>query len=234
MIRNSLLLSCLILLGSHLAAAQHPLIGTWEMVSIAGTNVDGQKFNLDSTAIHETKIITPSHYILIAADKEDEKWKFNRCYFGRTKIEDDKYYEIPIMSSQPIYENVKTDFSWKIDGREFIQSGFITRPDGKTIILEKFIFGRNQTSPVADKKFVGTWKAEQGGIKSYLVITATHWMSIEQENQKFSRASGGVYSTKGSRAELTVLYGSENKKNSFAQLQGQAINFNNLSYSKED
>jgi hypothetical protein len=232
--RNSFFLFYLLLLSSYAASGQHPLIGTWEMVSIAGVNVDGERFNRDTTTIREIKIITPTHYILIAQDGENGVWKFNRCYAGKTKIEGSKYYEIPLLSSNQIYDNVTTDFEWKIDGNEFIQSGSITRPDGKKIILDKFVFRRSKIPPVADKKFVGTWQVEQTGVKSILIVTATHWMCIEQRNQKFSRALGGVYNVKGNHAELTVIYGSENEKRMSADIKGHKINFGNLSYAKVD
>jgi hypothetical protein len=234
MTRNSLLLFYLFVFSSYLATGQHPLVGTWEMVSIAGVNVDGEKFKLDTTAIRETKIITPTHYILIARDNENGNWKFNRSYAGKTKIDGSKYYEIPLASSEPIYEKVTTDFGWKINGNEFIQSGFITRPDGKTIILDNFVFRRSTVPPVSDQKFVGSWQAEHSGVKSMLIVTPTHWMSIEQQNEKFSKALGGTYNVKGNVAELTVLYGSGNEKSISAEMNGQKINLNNLSYSKTD
>lgn len=202
------------------------------MVSIVGSNVDGEKFKLDTTTIRETKIITPTHYILIASDKEDGKWKFNRCYFGRTKIDASKYYEFPVSSSERIFENVITDFNWKIDGKEFIQSGFITRPDGKTIILDRFVFRRSELAPVTDQKFAGTWQAEHDGVKNFIVFNATHWMFIERQPQNFSKALGGVYKVNGNLAELTVLYGSEDVKSIAAEMKGQEISFNSQTYSK--
>jgi hypothetical protein len=204
------------------------------MVSIAGVNVDGEKFSLDTTTIRETKIITPTHYILIARDGENGTWKFNRCYAGKTKIDGSKYYEIPVLSSNPIFDKVTTDFDWKIDGNEFIQSGSITRPDGKKIILDKFVFRRSKIPPVSDQKFVGTWEADDAGVKSILIITTTHWMSLEQQNHKFSKAFGGVYAVRGNLAELTVLYGSENEKPVSAEIKGRKISFGKLSYSKVD
>jgi len=204
------------------------------MVSIAGVNVDGEKFQLDTTSIRETKIITPSHYILIARDNENGNWKFNRCYAGKIKIDGSKYYEIPAMSSNPIFENVTTDFDWQVDGSKFIQSGSIKRPDGKKIILDKFVFRRSEIPPAADQKFVGSWQAEHMGVTSLLIITPTHWMLIEQQNKKFAKALGGVYSVKDNLAVLAVLYGSENKERISAEMKGQTINFGNLSYSRID
>ena len=57
-------------------------------------------------------------------------------------------------------------------------------------------------------------------------------MVIEKQKEKFSKALGGVYNVKGDLAELSVLYGTENDKTLSAELKGQNITFNNLSYSK--
>jgi len=230
--RNTSLLLCLFILGSFVATAQHPLFGTWEMVSISGVNAEGAKFNLDTSAIHETKIITPTHYILIAMDKQDGTWTFNRCYFGSIRISGEKYYEIPIMSSETIYENVKTDFSWKVNGKEFIQSGVITRPDGKTIVLDRFQFTRSEVPEMANDPFIGTWQAEHEGVSSFFVATSTHWMVIEKKDKKFTKALGGVYNIKGKVAELNALYGTENATSLSAELHGQQITFNHHTYSR--
>ena len=49
-------------------------------------------------------------------------------------------------------------------------------------------------------------------------------------NYAFDRWTAG----EGNLAELTVLYGSENEKRISAEMKGQKINFDNLSYSKID
>ena len=51
MSRYSFLLAYLLVFSGYVATAQHPLVGTWEMVSIAGANVDGEKFKLDSATV---------------------------------------------------------------------------------------------------------------------------------------------------------------------------------------
>ena len=45
------------------AVAQHPLVGTWNMISVKGVDADGKRFFLDTTSVKETKIITPTHYM---------------------------------------------------------------------------------------------------------------------------------------------------------------------------
>ena len=70
---------------------QHPLFGTWELVSIKGINAAGERFSADTSTIREVKIITPTHYMLIADDVENDSLVFNRCYFGTIRIDGDKY-----------------------------------------------------------------------------------------------------------------------------------------------
>ncbi len=125
--------------------AQHPLVGTWEMVTIKGIDANGEKFSSDTSAIREIKIITPTHYMLIAQDVEGDSLVFNRCYAGAVKIDGDSYNEIPIVSSVPIFDNLKTDFKWKVVGDRFIQSGTLIRPDGKKVVLDELVFQRVKT-----------------------------------------------------------------------------------------
>ena len=126
--------------------AQHPLVGTWEMVTIKGINANGEKFSSDTSTIREIKIITPTHYMLIAEDVEGDSLVFNRCYAGAVKIDGDSYNEIPMVSSVPIFDNVKTDFKWKVVGDRFIQSGTLIRPDGKKVVLDELVFQRVKTA----------------------------------------------------------------------------------------
>lgn len=192
--------------------AQHPLVGTWEMTSIAGTNVDGERFGLDTTSIREIKIITPSHYILIAEDKDSIGWTFNRAYAGTVTMNGDKYVESPLLSSLKLYDNVVTDFNWKVNGSSFIQTGKITRPDGKVIKLDRFEFQRSKTQPhKGANPFLGTWSlSEEQSQKGLLVVTPTHWMFITKAGDKFSSAAGGTYTLSEGNAALTVLYKSPN------------------------
>jgi hypothetical protein len=193
------------------ARAQHPLVGTWEMVSIAGVNADGEKFSLDTSSIREIKIITPTHYILIAEDKDSVGWAFNRSYAGTVRMNGDKYIESPILSSLQLYDNVITDFNWSVNGSTFVQTGKITRPDGKVIVLDRFEFRRNAIPPhKGPNPFLGTWSlADEPDLKGLLVINPSHWMFITKAGEKFS-AAGGTYTLSGDSATLTVLYGSPN------------------------
>src|SRR4051812_251236 len=108
---------------NFVAFSQHPLVGTWQMISLRGTNADGEKFSLDTTNVREIKIITPTHYMLIAHTVDGDSLIFNRSYAGLVKLEGNRYIETPLVSSLPLFDNVKQDFTWKVDGNLFTQAG---------------------------------------------------------------------------------------------------------------
>jgi hypothetical protein len=216
---------------------QHPLVGTWEMISISGINADGQNFFLDTSTVKETKIITPSHYILIARDKENGSWLFNRCYVGLAKIDGNQYFETPLLSSLRIFENVATDFRWKVERDLFIQSGTITRPDGKQIILKEFIFRRiNNVNVKGKSSFTGTWQLiDENGRKGFLIITPTHWMGILNIRDQFEKAFGGHHKIIGDSAELVMDYtsGAQPKETKLVQLKAGKLHLDNFVFEKE-
>jgi hypothetical protein len=189
---SRIVLLVLLMLPSLSIVAQQLPFGTWEMISIKGRNADGEVFRLDSTTVSETKIITPTHYILIARDLEKGEWHFNRCYFGTAKVEGDRYVEVPLLSSLRIFDNVFADFKWQTDGTRFIQSGSITRPDGKRITIDEFVFRQTEewhsSAPLA-----GTWEYNSKNGRSVLVVTPTRWMMIVFLNEKFDFAATGNY-----------------------------------------
>jgi hypothetical protein len=214
---------------------QHPLEGTWEMVSISGINADGEKFYLDTTTVKETKLITATHYILIARDKEGTGWKFNRCYAGAVKMDGEKYYEFPFISSLRIFENVTTDFHWKIEGDTFIQSGTITRPDGKTIVLNEFIFKRSKVKSTGiPNEIKGTWKLSSAKENGFLIISPTHWMAIVKDGEKLLNASGGTFGLKNDRPYFIVEYFSDKAPvpDLPVKTEGKKVRFDRYSFEK--
>lgn len=200
------------LMGGQVAA-QHPLIGTWEMISVKGIGADGEPFFLDTTEVKETKIITPTHYMLIAWDVDGDSLTFNRTMAGQIRLEGEKYIEIPTQASVQIFENVKVDFTWKLDGDVFTQSGTIIRPDGKAVLLEALKFKRvTDEKAHAENPGVGTWNqlsaryTTAGGknISTFnetdsrlLIITHTHWMRMDLKNKKFDGVLYGIYAVQG-------------------------------------
>jgi hypothetical protein len=216
---------------------QHPLVGTWEMISISGVNADGEKFYLDTTTVRETKIITPTHYMLIATDRENGKWTFNRCYAGTVKMEGPKYYETPLLSSLRIFDNVSSDFHWKIEGDRFTQSGSITRPDGKKVIIHEFIFQKAKNSGAQNRQHeTGTWQLAptHRGQKGLLVITPTHWMAIFKNGDKFNKAMGGTITDSGKDLQAITDLTSEasSKKTVLIKMEGKKVQLDSVTFDK--
>jgi hypothetical protein len=211
-----------LLLVSFTLAAQHPLIGTWEMVSIKYINVDGEKLSIDTSSVREVKIITPTHYMLVAHDVQGDSLVFNRSYSGTIKLEGNKYIEYPKQASVQIFENVKTDFTWKVEGDKFIQAGTIIRPDGKKVILEEMIFRRVKTpNAYPQNPAIGAWSQLSSSYTNFdgskeshtnatttrfHIITPTHWMRISHRDKKFEHVMGGTYTMKDGKTYPTLLY----------------------------
>ena len=212
----------LLFLLSINAVAQHPLVGTWHMITAKGIGADGEGFFLDTTSVRETKIITPTHYMLIAWDVENDSLIFNRTMGGRVRIEGKKYIETPTQASVQIFDNVNADFEWKRDGEIFTQSGTIVRPDGKKVILEALIFQRETDAATmqAKKSIQGAWTqvtdvrkstginspSSNESVASLLILTPTHWMRMTHKNQKFDGVMYGGYSPSGGETLGRVIY----------------------------
>jgi hypothetical protein len=203
---------------------QHPLVGTWEMVHVKGIDADGERFYQDTSNAREIKIITPTHYILIAHDVEGDSLIFNRTYAGAVKVEGEKYIETPLYSSLPIFDNVTADFKWKIENERFIQSGLIVRPDGKKIILEELVFKRVKTDQDFQKNpAIGTWNQLSSSFTNtdgttgshtndthtrFQIITPTHWMRISHHGDDFEHVMGGTYTLKNGKNYSTIEFAS--------------------------
>ena len=211
-------------LYSGRVCAQHPLVGTWEMVSVKGINAEGEKFAIDTSTVRETKIITPTHYMLIAQDVQGDSLVFNRSYAGAIRLEGNKYIEIPLQASVQIFDNVKADFTWKVEGDKFIQSGTIIRPDGKKIVLEALVFKRvKPANSYPNNLAIGTWSQLSSSYTNFdgtkgshtsetttrfQLITPTHWMRISHRDKKFEHATGGTYTMQGGKTLPRVDYAS--------------------------
>lgn len=214
---------CLYSAVGHVSA-QHPLVGTWEMISVKGIDADGKPFHLDTTAVKETKIITPTHYMLIAWDVEEDSLIFNRTMAGNVRMEGEKYIETPTRASVRIFENVNANFTWKLDGDIFTQSGTIVRPDGKTVVLEALKFRRvNKVNPQPGNPAIGTWsqvvpadgKSLASSTKTdsgLLIVTPTHWMRMNHKNAKFAGAAYGIFGINGASVLTSTKYSTYGRK----------------------
>lgn len=217
------ILTVLLLSGLNVVA-QHPLVGTWEMVSLEFTDFDGKKVSLHPATAREIKIITPTHYMLIAHDVIGDSLVFNRSHAGTVKFDGDKYIESPIIASWENHKPLSRPFSWKVEGDKFIQWGIITREDGKTATLHELVFQRlNGKVSYPQNPSNGTWDqlsshyTQPDGKKEshtratatrFHIITPTHWMRISHRDNKFESAMAGSYSMAGNKVYPTIDFAS--------------------------
>ena len=213
-----------VFMTSMSAGAQHPLVGTWEMISVKGINAEGEPFFLDTTSVRETKIITPTHYMLIAWDVDGDSLIFNRTMAGRIRLDGKKYFEDATQASVQLFDDIKVDFSWKLEKDIFTQSGTIVRPDGKIVVLEALIFRRAaNVKPQSDNPSIGTWMQTDShfatadgkrqpsfnsGDKRLLLITTTHWMRMDHNAQKFDGVLYGTYTHESDSISTELIYSS--------------------------
>lgn len=220
------------------------------MMSIKGINAQGERFANDNSTTREIKVITPTHYMLIAYDVENDSLVFNRCYAGKVEITDHSYNEIPMLSSVTIFENVKTDYTWKVMGKKFIQSGTLTRPDGKKVILEELVFQQvNAKESYPQNPTIGTWALLSSKyvtpdgvqhvdtdqtVNGLYIFTPTHWMYVSARDKKFEHAMMGTYAMKGDKFYPNLDHASFPKnlwgKTEMTQrLEGQKLYVNGVS-----
>lgn len=199
---------------ASLVAQKHPLVGTWEVVSIKGTDVDGTKISLDGSQFKETKIITPTHYILFTERKQGDSLVFDKAIAGTVRLEGNKYIETPMYYSNPAHGKGKTDFTYRVEGDKFIQSGTFTTPDGKTGKLDELVFKKVKEATPANPQVVGVWnQLSSSGIASngdkwshtnathirFQIVSPSHWMVIRYKDNAFENAMGGTYRLEGNK-----------------------------------
>jgi hypothetical protein len=213
-----------LLVSSLNVLAQHPLVGTWEMVSLEFTDFDGKKISLVPATAREIKIITPTHYMLIAQDVIGDSLVFNRSHAGTVKFDGDIYIESPVIASWENHKPLSRPFNWKVEGDKFIQWGIITREDGKTATLHELVFQRLKgNASYLQNPSNGTWdqlssnytlangKKESHTRETatrFQIITPTHWMRISHRQNKFESAMGGAYSMAGNKVYPVIEFAS--------------------------
>jgi hypothetical protein len=141
--KNFILCLAMLLGGSiPLLAQQSPLVGTWKMISGKVTGPEGQKEAFDTLTYKETKIITPTHYMLISFSVRGDSVRFQRSLGGTIRITGNKFVEYPTVASDPAELKIITDFTWKVEGDKMIQKGPVYFPDGKKVMMDELVFKR--------------------------------------------------------------------------------------------
>jgi hypothetical protein len=203
--------------------AQNPLVGTWEVVSIKGTGTDGTKISADGSQFKETKMITPTHYMLITHQKQGDSLVFDKSIVGTIRTQGNKYIETPLYASKD-YSKDKMDFTYKVSGDKFIQAGTITTPDGQKATLDELVFMKVKSANAnTDNPAIGTWNQLSSSGTSgdgtkwshtnathirFQLITPTHWMRMSHIKGKFEHAMGGEYRLQNNKMYPTLQWAS--------------------------
>jgi hypothetical protein len=199
------------------AIAQHPLHGTWQLISAKRMHPDGNRMSMDTSQVREMLIITPTHYMLLFENVNGDSLRFGGAHGGRIKIEGNKCYQFPDLVSNEAWKDTKTDFNWKTEGDRFTLSGTAAFPNGQTIIVEEVIYKRVPADHAyPENPAVGTWEQlssqymsnNQKGTHTnatatrYHIITPTHWMRISHSGNKFENAMYGTYTWNKDKGDL--------------------------------
>lgn len=204
-----------LLMSSVQLFAQLPIVGTWELVSMKGTNFAGEPLFIDATTQKVIKIITPTHYMLIAHDVKGDSLVFNRSHAGEVILDRNKYIESIKSVSWEDHVPTTALFYWKMKGDTLIKYGSITREDGKTATQEMMVFTRIKgTASYPDNPSNGTWDqlsstftlpdGKKGShtretTTRFQIFSPTHWFRISHRNNKFENAVAGTYTMEGNK-----------------------------------
>jgi hypothetical protein len=236
--KNVIILFGLLTIGAA-AAAQNPLVGTWELVSLKAVDTAKNKVILDQSGVREMKVITPTHYMIISHRVVADTLVFEKAIAGSIKITGPKFVETAMYSSNKDDLKGKTDFTFKIQGDKFIQAGTVTLADGKQIKLEELVFQR-VTSPESYPKnpAIGTWDQLSAGFTfengtsgfhtrmsaiRFYIFTPTHYMRLHVRDGNFENAFGGTYVIDGGAVVPAITAASfkivpDNSKNYVEQI----------------
>ena len=227
--KTKLIFSSLILFCSMTIFAQHPLIGTWEMVSIKGTDADGIPINWNTATLRITKIITPTHYMLMQHIVRNDSVIFSLAHAGPIQFEGNKYSHTSTIGSAAATIGSKSDYTWNIKGNQLIQEGTITGADGKKSVIAELVYKRvSGSSSNSKNRIVGTWNQLSSeftlfdgtkgshtspAVARFEIFTPTHWMRIANRDNKFENATICTYTVQNEKIKLTVISSSSSTLN---------------------
>ncbi len=217
--KTKLIFLILMLICSMTIFAQHPLVGTWEMVSIKGTDADGKPINWNTKTLRITKIITPTHYMLIQHIVRNDSVIFSLAHAGPIQFEDNKYSHTSTLGSAASTIGSKYDYTWNVKGNQLIQAGTIKGADGKKSVIDELVYKR-VSGPSTNSKnpIVGTWNQLSSeftlfdgtkgshtspAVTRFDIFTPTHWARIAHRDSKFESAFIGSYIFQNDKIKLT-------------------------------
>lgn len=188
--------------------AQNPLIGTWE-------------YKNDTARL--VKIITPTHWMVFSETPNRIGNGFDWAHGGTYTLDGNKYVEKIETASWEDFENVKTDFTYEVDGDLFYQKGTLTSSDGDIMEIDEVWRKLNTRNKYDNHPGVGTWdqlsssytlpdgsKASHTNTTAtrFQIITPTHWVRMSHREGQFENFMGGTYTLDGDRIYPNIEFSS--------------------------
>ncbi|HSJ69363.1 MAG TPA: hypothetical protein VK921_16900 [Anditalea sp.] len=189
----------LFLFSSFQLFAQHDLVGTWER---------------KNDTINSVKIITPTHWMVYAEEKNQNGTEFMWSHGGTYTLKGNNYVENIETASWEDYGEVKTDFTIKIEGNTLYHKGSLIMEDGSVVPIDEVWKRANTNNSYNNNPSVGVWDQlnstytlPDGSEESHTndtatrfqIITPTHWMRMSHRDDKFEHFMGGTYKFDGKK-----------------------------------
>jgi hypothetical protein len=113
----------------------HPLVGSWELVSQRITQF-GRTTQTDLSETKSLKIVTPTHWSVIASSANGKK--FVRAGAGRYRVKGDNYIEAIDFASYTNWVGTEATFKWRVEGDRWHQSGTFGKWPTKVTTVEVY------------------------------------------------------------------------------------------------
>lgn len=197
-----------LLFSSFQLFAQHDLIGTWERIN---------------DTIRSVKIIAPTHWMMYAESINENETEFMWSHGGTYTLNGNNYVENVETASWEDYEDVKTNFTFKIEGTTWYHKGTLTTADGTEVPIDEVWKKVSTGSSYDNNPSIGVWdqlnstySIAEGSKESHTndtatrfqIITPTHWMRISHREGKFENLMGGSYTFDGDKMYPNFEYSS--------------------------
>ncbi len=188
--------------------AQNDLIGTWERIS---------------DSVKSIKIITPSHWMVFAESQVQNGTEFMWSHGGTYTLNGDNYVENIETASWEDSDDVKTNFTIKMDGNTWYHKGTFTSGDGTVASLDEVWKKLSTGSSYDNNPSIGVWDQLNStfsladGTKEthtnatatrFQIITPTHWVRMSHRDGQFEHFMGGTYKYDGNKMYPNFEYSS--------------------------
>lgn len=118
-------------------AENHPLVGTWILVSSNNSSPGGEFFRLDKTNTRQMKILNPTHFMFIQENINGDDYEFESAAGGRYELDGNTYIETLDFASWENYRNSYAVFTWRLEDGKWYHTGVLNQPDGEKFLIEE-------------------------------------------------------------------------------------------------